>query len=216
MPDTDNHRRKPAAAAVVMLLLASLLLAACGGSSKSSSSTSTAKAAQANAGGRFGARGAALRECLQKSGITLPKRTPGQGAAPGAGGLPGRPGTPGAGGALKLPSGVTPAQFQAALKKCGIGNFTRRGSGAGGARFAKFETCMRQNGVKLPAPNTSGKGPIFNTKGIDTSSAKFKSAAAKCESGLRPAGEAGPGSGGEATPGPRGGVGGASGAAPAQ
>ena len=33
---------------------------------------------------------------------------------------------------------------------------------------------MRENGVNLPAPNTSGNGPVFNTKGIDTSSATFK------------------------------------------
>jgi hypothetical protein len=216
MPHTDSHRRKPAATAVAVLLLAGLTLVACGGSSKSLPATSTAKAAQPNGGGRFGARSAALRECLKKSGITLPKRTPRQGAAPGAGGLPGGTGTPGTGAGAKLPNGVTRAQFQAALKKCGAGNFVRRGSGAGGARFAKFETCMRQNGVNLPAPNTSGKGPIFNTKGIDTTSAKFKAAASKCESDLRPAGEAGPGNGGEAPPSGPPGAGGATGTAPAQ
>ena len=33
---------------------------------------------------------------------------------------------------------------------------------------------MRANGVKLPAPNTSGNGPIFNTKGMNTASASSK------------------------------------------
>jgi hypothetical protein len=57
---------------------------------------------------------------------------------------------------------------------------------------------MRENGVSLPTPNTSGKGPVFNTKGLNTSSATFKSAESKCQSDLRgaigggtPAGEGG-------------------------
>ena len=44
---------------------------------------------------------------------------------------------------------------------------------------------MNENGVKLPAPNTSGTGPVFNTTGIDTASASFKTAEAKCASVLR-------------------------------
>ncbi len=67
---------------------------------------------------------------------------------------------------------------------------------AGGARqrfnnptfkraLAKFATCMRENGVNIPAPNTSGSGPIFSTKGIDTTSAQFKTAETKCSGDLR-------------------------------
>jgi hypothetical protein len=129
----------------------------------------------------------ALRECLQKAGITLPKRTPGQ--HPGGGFLGG------AGGAsVKLPGGVTRAQYEAAIKKCGGFAGGGRFGGAGGARFkstafkqalAKFATCLRENGVKVPAPNTSGKGPIFDTKGIDTSSAQFRAAETKCSAILR-------------------------------
>ena len=52
------------------------------------------------------------------------------------------------------------------------------------AALAKFATCLNQNGVKVPAPNTSGKGPVFDTKGIDTSSAQFKAAEKKCQSDL--------------------------------
>jgi hypothetical protein len=83
---------------------------------------------------------------------------------------------------------VTQAKLREALKKCGAtGGFGR--GGRGGFRFnsaalAKFETCMRSNGVNLPAANTSGKGPIFNTKGIDTNSTAFKSAESKCRSDL--------------------------------
>jgi hypothetical protein len=96
---------------------------------------------------------------------------------------------------------VTRAQYEAALKKCG-GNNAGRG---GGARFsspafktalAKFATCLRQNGVNVPTPNTSGNGPVFNTKGIDTSSAQFKAAEVKCQSVLRSAFRRGPGAGG--------------------
>jgi hypothetical protein len=80
---------------------------------------------------------------------------------------------------------VSRAQYEAALKKCGAGAF--RG---GGARFKstafkqalpKFAECMRENGVNLPAPNTSGNGPVFNTKGLNTSSAQFHSAEARCQ-----------------------------------
>jgi hypothetical protein len=96
---------------------------------------------------------------------------------------------------------VTRAQYEAALKKCG-GNFAGRG---GGARFnspvfktalAKFATCLRQNGVNVPTPNTSGKGPVFDTRGIDTSSAQFKAAETKCQSVLSEAFRRGRGAGG--------------------
>jgi hypothetical protein len=212
MSHLDSKRRKPAAAAVLVLLLACIGLAACGSSSKSSSASTNASAATTtgatgatDARGQGAGRFAAMRECLQKNGITLPKRTPGQrrpggaGGAGGAGGFLGG-GTGGAGGA-QLPKGVTRAQYEAALKKCGGGNFASRG----GARFkspafkaalAKFATCLNQNGVKVPAPNTSGTGPVFDTKGINTSSAQFKAAEAKCQSDLSGAFRRGPGAGG--------------------
>ena len=62
--------------------------------------------------------------------------------------------------------------------------------------LAKFATCMRQNGVNVPAPNTSGNGPVFDTKGIDTRSTQFKTAEAKCQSDLSGAFKRGPGAGG--------------------
>jgi hypothetical protein len=44
---------------------------------------------------------------------------------------------------------------------------------------------MRANGVNLPAPNTSGKGPVFNTSGLNVSSAQLNAAQAKCSSALQ-------------------------------
>jgi hypothetical protein len=208
MSHTDSNRRKPAAAGavVLVLLLACLGLVACGGSSSSSSSATTATTSASTGTGAKGpnaGRFAAIRECLQKNGITLPKRTPGQ-KRPygGAGGfLGGGAGGSGAAGGPQLPKGVTRSQYEAALKKCGGGAF----AGRGGARFkspafqaalAKFATCMRENGVNVPAPNTSGSGPVFDTKGIDTTSAQFKAAEAKCRSDLTGAFRRGGGAGG--------------------
>jgi len=207
----------PAATAALILLLTCLGLAACGNSSKSSTTDTTAAASTSTSGtsapgsagttpggrgtGAFGKRFTAVRECLQKDGITLPQRTPGQHRPGAAGGFLG-----GGAGAPPLPKGVTRAQYEAALKKCGGGRFA--GGGAGSARFkspvfkaalTKFASCLRENGVNVPPPNTSGTGPIFNTKGINTASAQFKTAESKCSSVLRGAFRGGAGG-----PGPRG------------
>lgn len=206
MPHIANKRLKPAAATILVVLLAGLLLAACGGSSKSSSSTAaTTSAAAGNARAAAGSRFGALRSCLQKNGITLPNRAPEGSGAPGAGSAaPGGAGGFVPGGGPQLPKGVTRAQLQAAVKKCGGKGFGRfGGAGRGGrgqfaARYTKFATCMRDNGVNLPAPNTTGNGPVFNTKGIDTTSAAFKAADAKCMKELAPAGA--PGAAGGAPP----------------
>ncbi len=210
MPHINSNRRKPAIVALP-LALACLALAACGSSSSSSTmTTSTAATTSAStdapgtaAGGAGASRFKALRECLQKNGITLPTRTPGQRPPGGAGGFLG--GGAGSGGP-KLPSGVTRAQYEAAIKKCGGGAFqggaaARLKNPAYLAALTKFAACMRENGVNVPAPNTSGNGPIFDTKGIDTSSSQFRTAESKCRSDLtsvfrRGSGTGGPPSGG--------------------
>jgi hypothetical protein len=192
MPRTSALSPKQAAPALLPVLLASLLLAGCGGSSSSTSTTANA-AASASATGPAGPRTgrfAQLRECLQKNGITLPKPTPGTRRAPGSGGFFG------GGAGRPLPAGVTRAQYEAALRKCG----GARGGGSG--RFLnsparvqalmKFAACMRQNGVNVPAPNTSGNGPIFDTKGLNTTSTQFRTAETKCRRELQGALPRGP------------------------
>jgi len=164
---------------LALAVLAVVVLSACGGSSKSSSSTGTSTVAKAATGGTSSGpagqtgkrrreleiRGTARRECLQKNGVKLPKGTTG----------------------LGLPKGVTRAQYEAALKKCG-GGLGGRGNLASNPAFkqafAKFATCMRENGVNFPAPNTSGKGPVFSAKGVDTKSTAFRAASTKCRSVL--------------------------------
>ena len=199
MKPTPIRRSRPAIV-LALALVASLALAACG-SSSSSSTTATSAASTTKAKGA--ARFTALRECLKKEGIELPQpkagqtRKPGTGA-PGAGGGFFGGATPGGG--LKLPKGVTKAQYEAALKKCG-GGF-RRGSFGGGLSsaaykksLASFVKCMSSNGIKLPTPNTSGKGPVFDTTKVNVNTTQFKTAESKCSSLLhfaRPGGAAGP------------------------
>jgi hypothetical protein len=203
---SKSKSSRPATAALV-LVLASLVLAACGGSSSTTTTTSasaTTPTTGTTSKGRFPAgRFLALRECLKKNGITLPSRTPGQRPSPGTGGFLG------GGSGPVLPKGVTKAQYEAVLKKCG-GGLSRGGFGGLKSRFsnpeakaalAKFAACMRENGIKIGEPNTSGKGAIFNTKGINTASAQFATAETKCRSNLRGAFGARPGAGsGESPP----------------
>jgi hypothetical protein len=192
MPQTKTHRSKNAAAVALVLLLAGLMLAACGGSSGKTTSSATASASASTTTGTSttgapkgpgAGRFAALRECMAKNGITLPKRAPGQRPRPGAGGFLG------AGAGPQLPKGVTRAQYEAVLKKCGGGVFRGGASRTNNPAFrqalVKFAACMRENGVKLPEPNNSGKGPIFDTKGVNTASTQFRAAERKCSASLR-------------------------------
>ncbi len=206
---SSRPRRTPAIAAVVLVMLAGLSLAACGGSSNSSSTgagtsadATTSTSTSGKPAGAAGSRFAALRECLQKNGITLPKRPTGSKRPPGGflGGATGGSTGP------KLPAGVSRSKYEAAIKKCGgfgRGSFAG-GTGSAGARFsspaakqalAKFAACLRTNGINLPEPNTSGRGPIFNSKGLNTSSAKFAAAESKCRSDLQGVFGARPGAG---------------------
>ncbi len=205
MPHISISSRKSAALAALIVLLAGVGLTACG-SSGSSTTTSAAATATSPGGTTSGPNGsgpgatrfAKVRECLQKQGITLPKFRPGGGPAGGPGGITGRGTGP------QLPKGMTRDQYEAAIKKCGGGDFGRGRFLGGGARLkspaykqalAKFATCMRKNGVNVPEPNTSGTGPVFDTKGIDTSGSRFRTAQMRCSSELRSALRPGAGSG---------------------
>ncbi|HST32616.1 MAG TPA: hypothetical protein VLJ80_03745 [Solirubrobacteraceae bacterium] len=175
-----------------------MALAACGSSGSGSSSAGKTSGSSTNkAGAPNASRFTALSSCLKKEGITLPSAPSGATPQPGGPGA----GAPGGGG-FQLPKGVSQAQFQAALKKCGAGNLPRgRGGGLNSASaragLAKYAACLRQNGINVPTPNTTGKGPVFDTKGIDTSSSKFKAAQGKCQSDLK---GVFPGGGGGAPP----------------
>jgi hypothetical protein len=194
MPQSISKPRSALVAALV-LVLASFALTACGSSSSSTSVSATASTTKGGAQGGRASRFAAVRECLQKNGIALPTGTPGQPAS-GGGFL--------AGGAPRLAKGVTAAQYQAAIKKCG--GFPRGGRFGGPTNrinnpafkqaLAKFAACLGENGVKVPTPNTSGKGPIFNTKGLNVNSAKFKAAQTKCSGLLRSTFQPAPGAAG--------------------
>jgi hypothetical protein len=61
--------------------------------------------------------------------------------------------------------------------------------------LTKFATCMREHGVNVPTPSTSGKGPVFDIRGLNTKSATSKTAESKCSSTLRGAFRAHPGAG---------------------
>jgi hypothetical protein len=166
------------AVALFAAALALLALSSCGSSSKGGSGSTNAAAASSTTPGAPAGRFAALRECLHRNGITLPPRKPGS--------LRGLLGGRG------LPPGVTAAQFEAALKKCGVGPLAGRRlrfpalrglsikSPQLRAALTHFAACMREHGVTLPAPNTTGKGPVFNTAGVNLRSPQFLRAQAAC------------------------------------
>lgn len=202
-----THTTRRAAGAALILILTALAVSACGSSSSKTTSVANAAATgtattgtgttgtgTTGAAPARGARFAALRECLEKQGITLPQAPAGQ-RPRGALGLLG-----GGGSGFKLPSGVTRAQYEAALKHCGAdfprggaGGFARLRTPAFEAGLKKFAACMRSHGVNVPEPNTSGKGPIFGTSGLDTQSAQFKAAETACAGELRASFGRGPG-----------------------
>lgn len=43
-----------------------------------------------------------------------------------------------------------------------------------------FAGCLRQHGANIPAPSSSGKGPVLSTKGVNTNSPQYRAAVAKC------------------------------------
>jgi hypothetical protein len=210
----DNSYRRVAIA--LATIAAGGLLAACGSASSSSSTSSssgtTASASAAGSGGSTtgSARRAQLVACLKSHGVTLPARPAGSGPPPGgAGSSGGSSGGAGTGTGTSTtprrgfffgggPGGakITP-KMRAAFQACGA----RFGFGGGrGFRgrishtaITSFVTCVKQHGYNLPAPNFSGKGPIFPQK-IE-SNAKFQAAAKSCQHLLIPARPNGSGSG---------------------
>jgi hypothetical protein len=162
------------------------LIAACGSASSTSTSSAAASAtaASSTSSGAGTARRTALVACLKTHGVTLPAR-PAGGFRPPTGTGTGSSTTPRPNGGFFRSN----PKMQAALKACGA-NF---GGGLGGGRFlgrvshtavTSYATCLRQHGVSVPAPNFSGKGPVFPAS--IRSSAKFPAASRACQSLLVP------------------------------
>jgi hypothetical protein len=154
MPTIQNALRRPAAGTLAILTLASVGLSACGSSSGTSSHASAAASSGTTA------TSAARAATTSVAGAAT---TSTAGAA-----------------TSTSPSSHPGARF-------GRPN----GSGSGPAKssvfrhaLAKYAGCLRQNGVNMPAPSTSGKGPIYNTKGINTGSPQFRAATKKCRGTL--------------------------------
>ncbi len=181
--NTINRARRgvPLALAVIA---ASGLIAACG-SASSSSSTSTAVASASSTGASTSAgataRRTALVACLKSHGVTLPARAPGTFRP--AAGTTGTSATPRPGAFFR-----GNAKMQAALKACGA-NFGRFGGGRFLGRIShvaveNYAKCLRQHGVKVPAPNFSGTGPTFPAS--MRSNPKFPAATKACQQLLVP------------------------------
>jgi hypothetical protein len=194
-----NHqrtRRRPAPA--IAVLITALLVAGCGSSSATSSSASSSSSSSA-AGAATGAgvNRSKLVACLEQHGVTLPARPAGaRRRPPGAGGYGGvAPGVfGGAGGAGAGGAGAGGAgagggfannpKLRAAFQACGGGAFRSRRASFDHAAVTKFAACVSRHGYKLPAPNFSGKGPVFPAK--IASSKRFQAASRACASLLRP------------------------------
>jgi hypothetical protein len=170
----------------LLALVAALALAACGSSSSGSSTSASSTApATTTGGGRFG--NGKMAACLRQHGVTLPSRPPGGRAGGRVAGTRRR-------GFFFGGPNASPAQrkrLQAAFQACGgrPGGFRRFGSGndpAFKAALAKYVACVRRNGFDLPAPNTSGKGPVFDPRKVDRNDPKFVAASAKCQGLLAP------------------------------
>lgn len=92
--------------------------------------------------------------------------------------------------------------MQAAFKACGANFGFGRGGGAFRGRLShtainNFVACVKQHGYNLPAPNFSGKGPIF-PRSAETN-AKFQAASKACAHLLIPARPGGGSAGGTST-----------------
>lgn len=85
---------------------------------------------------------------------------------------------------IPVPDGVTNAQYEAALKRCGVTNVHAGRvpitSPLLKSRVASIVSCLAKNGYTLPAPNFIGPGPVVDTTGIDLGSARWRATAMGC------------------------------------
>ena len=172
--------RTRAALPALLAFATTLTLAACGGSggattTHASSTTATTAAAATRTFDR-----AKLAACLKQQGVTLPARRPG--------GSP-NGGPPGPGRFFGSLSSAQRAKLRAALQKCGApfgGRFALRRrfdarNPAFRAALTRFVACVRRHGFNLPAPNTSGNGPVFDPSKVNRSDPRFLAASRACQ-----------------------------------
>lgn len=195
MTSSFARSRGRGVAIAALLLVLAIPLAACGSSSSggSTSAASTTASATAGATGPAGRPDVArLRTCLQQQGVTLPRPPGGGRGGPGSGFRRG-------GGFFSGLSSAQLARVRAAMQKCGapFGRFRRFGPDLRSPAFrralAAYVACVRRNGFNLPAPNTSGSGPIFDPSKVNRQDPRFRAASAKCQQLLAAARPAPPG-----------------------
>ena len=173
------------AVVTAVLLLTSMALVACGttaGRSVQAVSTvsngETAMVSTASDGEPT--TGAGLDECLKKQGINTFEAPTHTEPTVGVGGVLGQ-------GGMRVPVGVTRPQFEAALSKCGLGGVQVQGAPITNPTFRqrvlRLAACFRHDGFKVPAPNMSGNGPVFNTSGIEITDPRWRIAKRTCRVG---------------------------------
>lgn len=167
---STSPRRTLAAPLSGVLLLGCLALAACGSSSKSPSANASARTATVQT--LAATRTTAARPGAHASGGSAKGQHGGTQA-------PGARAAGGAGASAHASSGAhhsgshaskpQPHQYSPALKSA----------------ILALVGCMRQHGIKLPAPNFNGKpSEILSSKGVDTKSPQFQSAMNACGTDL--------------------------------
>lgn len=119
-----------------------------------------------------------LNACLKAHGIAHPEAS--TSAADAERSIPALLGVAG----IPVPDGVTNAQYEAALKRCGVTNVHVGRSPITSAlvkgRIASIMSCLARNGYTLPAPNFIGSGPVVDTTRIDVGSARWRATAMGC------------------------------------
>lgn len=154
LTDACRFRSKLGAALLAALLSASVGFGACGGSSNNWKSTAIATSTSVSASTSRSSKTAGEGLSVPRRRLPLPRKPSTLSGRNVSEGNPESGSTPGRGVRLENP-------------------VFRRG-------LVKFAVCLRQNGVEVPAPNTSGSGPVLDTNAIDTNSPEFRIAEAKC------------------------------------
>lgn len=161
--------RRARAIALPLLILACSGLAACG-SSSSTTGSNAAATGSAGAAATSSPASAATTKATGTSGSTGSAASAGSGAS-----------SAGGSGSASNSTSSTATRSSGAAAAQGKSRF-------GNTHFRQalvvFADCLRRNGVPIPQPNTTGKGPLFDTRGLDTTSPKFRQARQKCRSTL--------------------------------